>query len=195
MAHQGSVTSSAELLDRARAGDGAALDALVEAYLPRLRRWATGRLPAGARDMLDTDDIVQDTVVAAVRNLDHVEVRGAGALQAYLRRALTNRLTDLYRRQTRRPRAGELDSNLPALGPSPLEEAVGQEVLERYEAGLGRLSVGDRELVILRIELRCGYEEIAASTGKSSAAHARVAVGRAIARLAREMDRGTRRPD
>lgn len=192
MAHPDPATSSADLLRRVRAGDERALDRLVETYLPRLRRWATGRMPAGARDMLDTEDLVQDTIIAALRNLDHVEVRGPGALQAYLRRALANRLTDLYRRQARRPPAGPLGSDLPALAPSPLEEALGQEVLGRYEAGLGRLSAGDRELVILRIELRCGYDEIAASTGKSSAAHARVAVSRAIARLAREMDRGTR---
>ncbi len=69
---------------------------------------------------------------------------------------------------------------------------MGVEAVERYEAGLGRLSAGDRELVILRIELRLSYDEIATASGKSSAAHARVAVGRAIARLAREMDRGTR---
>lgn len=192
MAHSGPPTASAEQLDRARAGDARALDALVQTYLPRLRRWATGRLPAGARDMLDTEDVVQETVIAAVRNLGRADLPDAGALQAYLRRALANRLTDLYRRQARQPAVADLDSQIPALGPSPLEEAVGQETLARYEAGLGRLSDGDRELVVLRIELRCGYDEIAAATGKSSAAHARVAVGRAVARLAREMDHGTR---
>ncbi len=109
MATLDSVTSSA-VLDRARAGDSDALDALVQAYLPRMRRWASGRLPAAARGMEDTEDVVQDTVIAAVRNLDHVDVRGAGALQAYLRRAVANRLTDLYRRHARRPGAGPLDS-------------------------------------------------------------------------------------
>lgn len=184
------MLSSAELLARARTGDHSALNALVAVYLPRMQRWARGRIPTGARGLLDTDDVVQETLVAALRNLDHVEVRGDGALQAYLRRAVANRITDLYRGQARRPGAEVLSSGLPAATPSPLEEAIGAETLARYEAALGRLSPQDRELVILRIEMRCSYDEVAASTGKGSAAHARTAVSRAIARLAREMSLG-----
>jgi RNA polymerase sigma-70 factor, ECF subfamily len=192
MLQSGSVLSSADLLARAKTGDDEALNSLVAAYLPRMRRWAQGRLPGRARDLVDTDDVIQETLMAALRNLDHVEVRGEGALQAYLRRALANRLIDLHRRHLRQPAAALIGSDLPALGPSPLEEAIGTETLARYECALGRLSPGDRELVILRIEMGCGYDEIAASTGKSSQAHARMAVSRAIARLAREMRYGQR---
>jgi hypothetical protein len=37
--------SSLTLLERAQAGDRAALDLLVARYLPRLQSWASGRLP------------------------------------------------------------------------------------------------------------------------------------------------------
>lgn len=181
------AVSSLALLDRARAGDQAALNELLKIYLPRLRRWASGRLPGGARDMIDTEDVVQETVIAALRNLEQIEVRGVGALQAYLRRAISNRLVDVHRQQGRRPARDQVASNLPSLSPSPLEEAIGGEVLERYERALVRLSPGDREAVILRIEMCCDYDEIALALDKSSAAHARTAVSRALARLSREM--------
>jgi RNA polymerase sigma-70 factor (ECF subfamily) len=147
-------------------------------------------MPAAARQLLDTEDIIQETIVAALRNLDHVEVRGEGALQAYLRRALANRLTDVYRRFSNRHAHESLDSQIPASEPSPLEEAIGTEAAARYEEALARLSPTDREAVILRIEMCCEYEEIATALRKSPPAHARMAVSRALARLAREMKDG-----
>jgi len=186
------ATSSGALLQRAQAGDRAALNALLTMYLPRMRRWASGRLPGAARDMLDTADVVQDTLVAALRRLDKIDIDDDGALQAYLRQALKNRLTDLYRRATPPAHRTDLTPDLPATDPSPLERAIGAEAVERYEAALDRLSPTDREAVILRIEMCCAYEEIARTLGKSSAAHARVAVSRALARLSREMSHARR---
>jgi RNA polymerase sigma-70 factor, ECF subfamily len=186
------AATSAELLQRAQAGDQAALSALIEIYLPRLRRWATGRIPPGERALLETQDIVQETLIAAVRNLGRVEVRGEGAFQAYLRRALMNRLTDLYRRNVHQPARGELASDLPAHAPSPLEQVIGHEALARYESALTRLSDTDREAIILRVEMCSGYDEIAAALHKADAAQARVAVCRALARLSREMCDGRR---
>lgn len=182
--------ASADLLTRSRAGDSEAATMLVGVYLPRMRRWAKGRLPPAARELVDTEDVVQETLVAAIRNLDRIHLRTEGALQAYLRRALANRLTDAYRRYGAAPPRGALDSALPASGPSPLEEAIGHEALARYEHALGELAETDREAVILRIEMRCAYDEIAIALGKRTAAHARVAVSRALARLAQLMDHG-----
>jgi hypothetical protein len=56
--------SSLALLSRAKRGDAAALDALLERYRPRLLRWAHRRLPHWARDLAETDDLVQDTLRA-----------------------------------------------------------------------------------------------------------------------------------
>jgi RNA polymerase sigma-70 factor (ECF subfamily) len=47
----------------------------VQRYLPRLRRWATGRLPPAARGLLDTEDIVQETIVKTIRNIDHIDAQ------------------------------------------------------------------------------------------------------------------------
>lgn len=180
-------TPSLLLLERARAGDSGALNELVQRYLPRMRRWATGRLPPAARGLLETQDIVQETVIKTIRNIDRIDVQREGALQAYLREALRNRFADAYRRVAGRGPESAIESNVPAVDPSPLEVAIGSETLSRYDAALQRLKPEDREAVILRVELCYDYIEIAALLGKSSPAVARVTVSRALARLAREM--------
>lgn len=173
-----------------RAGDTAALNRLMDRYLPRLSRWASGRLPQWARDVSDTDDLVQDTLIRSVANLDHFEARGAGALQAYLRGAVMNRIRDEIRHRRRTPQQSELDSDMAAPGQSPLESAIGAETLAKYDHALERLEPDAREAVIARIELGCSYAEIAALMDKPSADAARMTVSRALLRLAEAMRRG-----
>jgi RNA polymerase sigma-70 factor (ECF subfamily) len=181
------LESTEHLLTRARNGDSEALNALFARSLPRLKRWASGRLPAYARDLLDTDDLVQDTVAQTLRRLDTFEPRREGALQAYLRQAVMNRVRDQLRRVARRPVADVLDSDHADAGASPLEQAIGREAVERYEAALARLRPDDREAIIARVELGYSYEQLAEAIGKPSADAARMAVGRALLRLAEEM--------
>jgi len=182
--------SSFSLVRRAHDGDVAAREELCARYLPRLQRWAHGRLPKSARGALDTVDLVQDTFIQVLQRLDRFEARHPGGFQGYLRTTLNNRVTDEIRRVTRRGLAQPLDAERPALQPSPLEEAIGQETLECYEAALERLRDGDRIAVIMRIELDCDYEEIKDALGKPSVAAAQMAVSRALVRLAEEMSRG-----
>lgn len=179
--------SSLTLLERARAGDRAALDVLVGRYLPRLQRWATGRLPHWARDLADTQDLVQETLVQTFQRIETFDSRGEGALQAYLRQAILNRIRDELRRAKRRPPKTALDSKAEGDGRSPLEEAIGQEAIERYEQALARLRPEDRELVVARIELGYTYREMAELLHKPTANAARMAAERAIIRLASEL--------
>ena len=131
------------LLDEVRAGNEAAVSLLYKRHLARLQRWARGRLPRGARELMDTDDLV--------------------------------------------PQGHQTASSVEAFGPSPLEELVGREKLDRYERGLSQLSVSDREIVVARLELGLSYNEIAKELGKPSADAARMAVTRAVTRLAEEV--------
>src|SRR6187399_3078796 len=116
--------SSVRLLARARAGDPTALDELMGRHLPRLRRWASGRLPRWARDVADTQDLVQETLLQTFKRIDRFETRGDGALQAYLRQGVLNRIRDEFRRARRRPPNEPLDSQKPDSGASPLDEAI-----------------------------------------------------------------------
>jgi RNA polymerase sigma-70 factor (ECF subfamily) len=183
------LESTVELLQLARDGNSHALDRLYGRYLPRLRRWAAGRLPPGARDLLETDDLVQEVLTRTVRRADQLELRSAGEFHCYLRRSLTNRLLDEVRRAKRRPEGEEFVDDHEDAGPSPIEELLGKEQIERYEAALERLRPEDREAIVARIEMSSTYAEIADVLGKPSADAARMAVTRAIVRLAEEIRR------
>ena len=184
------VDKTVDLVERAKRGDDEALNILFARYLPSLRRWASGRLPRWARDMTDTDDLVQDTLIRAINRMDSFESRHEGALQAYLRQAILNRIKDEVRRHHRAPEAVELQDNQSDQGASPLELAIGLEAVERYEAALERLRPEDREAIVARFELERSYQEIAIALGKPSADAARMAVSRALLKLAEEMNRG-----
>ncbi len=179
--------SSYALLLRARDGDDEALEQLCTRYLPRLQRWAHGRLPASARGTLETQDLAQEALIQAVRHIKTFEPRHEGALQGYLRMTLLNRIRDEIRRARRRGPVDVLDSCAPARDPSPLEEAIGQETLERYEEALQRLRPEDREAIITRIEMGYPYPEVAAALGKPTVSAAQMAVSRALVKLAKEM--------
>jgi RNA polymerase sigma factor (sigma-70 family) len=184
------LASTTDLLRRAREGDAQALDDLIRRHQSPLRRWARGRLPRWTRDLRDTEDLVQETLVQTLRHLNDFEPRHEGALQAYLRQALINRVRDEVRRVGRYPKVTELDEQgeHPDSAASPLEEAIGHEAVGRYESALQRLRAEEREVIIARVELQQSYAQIAAAHGKSSADAARMAVTRALMRLAEEMD-------
>lgn len=182
------------LLERARAGDDEAVEQLFARHLKPLRRWASGRLPRWARDMAETQDLVQETLLQVFKRIDAFECRGEGALQAYLRQALMNRIRNELRRFDRRGAPESLDSQTPDPEPSPLEQAIGRQGAERYERALSRLREEDREALIARLELGCSYEEMATALGKPSADAARKAAQRALVRLVEEMKRDETSP-
>jgi RNA polymerase sigma factor (sigma-70 family) len=183
------ASSSVSLLSRAQQGDEAAREELCARYLPRLRRWAHRRLPPWARQHLDTEDLVQDTLLQTVRHLDGFTPHHERAFCAYVCEALGNRVKDAVRAANRRPAPEPLDADHTAGGASPLEEAVGQQTLERYRAALDRLSPVERDLVLARVELGLPYAHVAELLEKPSPSAARMATSRALVRLAREMSR------
>jgi len=180
--------STFALLARARQGDDRALERLMARHLAPLRRWARGRLPAWARDAADTDDLVQDALLQTFKNLGDFEVRGPGALQAYLRQAILNGVRDELRKRGRRPEATDLDGFEEDRRASPLEEAIGRESIDRYERALATLRSDEREAIIGRVEMGYSYEELAEALGKPSADAARKAAQRALVRLIQQMD-------
>jgi RNA polymerase sigma-70 factor (ECF subfamily) len=184
------VESTSELVDRAKQGEREALERLFARQLPALRRWARGRLPRRFRDLEDTEDLVQDTAIRVMDRIATFVSRHPGALQAYLRQAVVNRIRDEIRRAGRSPEITELDDREKHAGASPLDEAIGSEAVERYERALARLRAEDREVIIARVEMENSYDEIAQLFGKPSADAARMAVHRALVRLAEEMNRG-----
>ena len=181
------VETTMDLLAQMKQGDDAALDAIFQRSIPPLQRWAHGRLPRSSRGALDTADLVQDTVIAALRHLDRFEARRQGALQAYLRQAIVNRVRDLARRDRCRPLSTTLPDDLVDAGLSPLDKVIGTENQTRYLAALNTLSERDRDAIVGRIQLQYSYEQLAVVLGTPTPNAARAAVGRAMNRLAQAL--------
>ena len=175
--------TSLSLLGRAQRGDTVAMEALMGRYLTRLQRWAHGRLPASARGLLDTDDIVQDTLLNTFRRLGHFQPRHDGALVAYLREAVANRVRNELRRHTPAVDDSIEVDGLPTALPSPFENAVKREEVLRYERALARLDDDDRAAIIGRFEMGYSFDALARAMNRPSADAARKHTERALRRL------------
>ena len=180
---------SIDLINLFKAGDESALEVLFRRYLTPLQRWASGRLPRWARDIADTQDLVQDTFLQTFKRIELFEPERSGALQAYLRQAVMNRIRDEFRRAHRQPASVLIDTAHPSSRPSPYEEAVAAELVDEYESALARLPERDRDLLIGRIEMGLSYEELSIATERPNANAARTAFVRALIALAEAMDR------
>jgi RNA polymerase sigma-70 factor, ECF subfamily len=119
-----------------------------------------------------------------MHRLDAFEARHQGALQAYLRQAVMNRIRDIMRQRQRRPNQVALSEQLVDEQTSPLDRLIGAENVARYETAVQRLAPADRQAIVGRIELQYSYAELAVVLNKPTADAARVAVTRAMKRLA-----------
>jgi RNA polymerase sigma factor (sigma-70 family) len=175
------IDSTEDLVLEARSGNRSAENEIVRRSLPRLRRFAHGRLPPGVRHGYDTEDIVQDSMLHTLQRLSSFDPTRPGGLSAYLRVAIQNRVRDECRR---RARFGSLEEVAEVVdkGPSPFDRAHESEISARQQAAFERLRPADRALLVARIELGYDYKQLARLFDKPSPDAARVAVHRALRR-------------
>jgi RNA polymerase sigma-70 factor (ECF subfamily) len=185
---ESSSLSTAEILALAVAGEHTALNDLFQQYWPALKRSAHGRLPSLARSRGDTEDLVQDALLSFIQRMQYFKVNHRGALLAFIRVSITNRIRDEARRVARRPAVEDTDvSELPSSTRSPFDEAEMAETSRRYERALAELRQPDRE-AIRALEAGRSYEQMAEDLAKPSANAARVAARRAFEKLLVKMD-------
>lgn len=184
---ESSLASTATLIHRIQDGESGARDLLVERCLPLLRRWAHGRLPSYARDLAETDDLVQITLMRALDRIDAFEPRRQGAFLAYLRQILCNSVRNEIRRTSRRPASDPFDEAAEHAVVS--ERVAGDPVAEfdAYEKGLASLDERRRQAVILRLEFGMTYPEIAEELELKSADAARMSVSRSLLQVAKAL--------
>jgi RNA polymerase sigma-70 factor (ECF subfamily) len=112
------VTEERELVERMRRGDQQAFNIFFDQYVSRLAAFAARR---SALDATALEDVVQQTMIKAVRNLQGF--RGEASLLTWLCQICRHQLADLRRADARRPPLESLDqlteSGAPAL-PSSL---------------------------------------------------------------------------
>lgn len=185
------LDTTCNLVARARQGDRVALELIAGRYQSALARFAHGRVPASARGLVDTCDVVQMAVMNTLGRLDSIDVSLSGSLLAYLRRAVLNQVRDQIRRAQRRPVTDVLPPDLVARERDPLDHVISDETFERYESALARLPADQQEAFIMRIEMDCGYREIALALGRPTAEAARMLVRRAVQALAELLKEST----
>lgn len=181
------LETTATLLALIREGDDGARNRLLSRMYKPLLRFAHGRLPGRARDLTDTEDLVQVAVLRALDHIDEFDSQREGAFLAYLRRILMRLILDEVRRIRRSAEQTELSDDIATPHASPLEDAVGADALERYEAALMRLTEPQRVAVMLRVEMGYTYVEVAEAMGTVSPDAARMMVTRALVQLSKLM--------
>lgn len=192
------LSATAELLARIKAGDPVAFGDLMGRYRSLLHGFLHARLPPTRRALCDTDDALQDIGVKVWKALATFEDRGVGAFWMFLRQIARNRLTDEWRRAGRNgersPAAGPdgassganaIDPRDPA--PTPAAVAISAEEQEQFETALASVPEPVRRAVVLRLELRLDYGAIASDVGFSSPDAVRVAIRRALTKVAAEL--------
>jgi RNA polymerase sigma factor (sigma-70 family) len=181
------LESTATLIHRLQQGDDGARSVLVERCLPALRRWAHGRLPAYGRDLADTDDLVQTTLIRALGNVDRFRPEREGAFLAYLRTILLNAVRDEIRKGQRLPSKVSLEDEPVDLRPSVHDQLAQGETIEAYERALDTLQERQRQAIILRVEFGLTFPEIAVELDIPSANAARMQVSRGLIKVAEAM--------
>ncbi len=182
------LDSTCQLINRCNAGETGARDLLARRCLPTLQRWARGRLPLYGRDLAETEDLVQITVVRAFNNLERFESEGQGAFLAYLRSILLSCAKDEVRRTMRaRQRIVPADT-LRLMGAKTRDSTLELEELEAFEVLVDRLPEPKRSAVILRVEMGFDYDFIAEELNYSSANAVRMMIQRSLTELAQQLN-------
>jgi RNA polymerase sigma-70 factor, ECF subfamily len=172
-----STSDDAELIARARAGDGDAREELVRRYLDDVFRLTTRIL--GDREL--AQDATQDTFVNALGAL--ARFRGDSSFRTWLLRIAVNASRSLGRRQVRRREVNlVLADHEPSGEQDPATRAEHVTEAQRVEAVLARLPKKQRMAVALRAQQGLSYAEIAVALECSEGA-ARVNYHLGIKRL------------
>lgn len=100
------ATSSHDLVELARAGDGEAFRRLFEKYHRRLALFAHYRLGGALRASMDVDDAVQETFLEAARDICRFEYRSPDSFFRWLASIARHVIEDAARRESRRKRDG-----------------------------------------------------------------------------------------
>jgi RNA polymerase sigma-70 factor (ECF subfamily) len=157
-----------DLIARARAGDRAALNCLLDKYRERLRRMVEMRLDARLQARLDASDVVQEAYVEVAERLGEYLRDPKLPLFLWLRLVVGERLMKLHRHHlgTQMRDAGRevslyqgalpaassaaLAAHLLGRHTSPTQAAVRAERILRLQEALNSLEPMDREVLSLR---------------------------------------------
>jgi RNA polymerase sigma-70 factor (ECF subfamily) len=191
--------STQVLLRRVQDGDKRALNELCNRYIMRVLAAVRARLGAKLRQKVESWDIVQEAMLASLKNVAALDQEREGAFLNWLSKIVENRIRDQidhfrarkrdYRREVAQGVRSADSSNpldIPDKNglPSPSQVLMLNEDLARLEKAMDRLPQKSRELIIaVKIEGQT-YQEIGNALGKKPDA-VRMQVKRAMAALSK----------
>ena len=184
------------LLAKHQAGDPGALNALLERHYPNVERIVRVRLRSAGDARADCLDLVQQTMILALQNLDQFEQREDARLIDWLARIAEREVLAHHRRQraarrdVRReaPKLESAGSTAPqhaaVSGDStPSERAVRDEDRAVLDECIAALPEDMREVLLLRDFAGASWSHIAEQLGRPSSDAARKQHERALSAL------------
>jgi len=193
-------TSDADLLERVRAGDADALNALLAHYRERLCRMVGLRLDARVQARVDASDVIQDAFLEITERMQEYLKNPRVPFYVWLRLVVGERLSklhrhhlgaqmrnagrelSLYREALPAASSAALAAQLLGKFTSPTQAVVRAERLLRIQEALNALDPLDREVLALRHFEQLSRQEAAQVLGIEDAAAAKRYV-RALKRL------------
>ncbi len=178
--HEGVETSDALLVERARAGDTRAFQALVDRYYADFLRYATRMLGNTA----DAEEAVQDALIRAYRALPRYQHQGK--TRAWMLGILVNRCRTMGARLSRLRRfTGRFRREPRRTATDPRSD--GAEWSQEVDRALLRLPDALREAFLLKYVEELSYDEMAELTGTGVSA-LKMRVKRACERLRADLE-------
>ena len=153
--------NGAELVRRARSGDGAAWEEIVSTFSRRIFNLAY-RFTSSAEG---AEDLTQEVFIRIYRTLDQYDAK-QGDLSNWLMRLARNLIIDDYRHRQRNPQNSMADAvddhsyHLRAVGNSAHREMERRELCTQVQDGIDKLPEDLRTCVILRDIEELSYQEI-----------------------------------
>ena len=184
-------TSSHGLVERVQQGDHEAFSRLFEKYRSRLAVLVHYKLGSDLRRDADVDDILQETMLRAYRDIERFEYKAPGSFMSWLARIAEHVIVDAARAQKRHKRAGEhvpFRSESNPGGPDPADFHTPSRIfsenesLGRFVETLGSLPEDYRRVILLAKVEGLATSEIAQRLEKSNEATS-LLLHRAIKRL------------
>jgi RNA polymerase sigma-70 factor (ECF subfamily) len=154
------MAAADDLVERAKNGDGQALDSLLERHLPMVYRFITMRL---GRDYADVDDVVQETLIAAASSIMSLRAERDGAVPAWFLTIARHKVAD----HLRRPPAHQLDADA-VDSTSDVQQIVSDRDRDRrLREALTRLTSEQEEVLVLRFVLGFDLDQTSGITGRT----------------------------
>lgn len=196
------IRATVHLINKAKAGEPAAFNLLLERYLQRILRIVRMRLGPKLRGRLESMDIVQEVMVRAIKGFENFELKNEGAFLHWLSQLVHNEIRDLadYHGAAKRDQNKEVhkknDADRSVLSTIPAQSIyrpsfqlrLKEEVLE-LEVAMDQLTDQQREVIVLRQYEGLAFKEIGEALDCSEDA-ARMQFARAIDKLTDIMTHG-----